>query len=135
MKLFFILLLHMLLIGLFTLNAYLPSIGMDVFPWGDSRYTGEFKIGLIILFPITILCILLKWIVNKRLADDSRLRYSWAYYLGLLLSSTFILIVADEKLTYLMAMGISLVAVVFLLFETRVLFATSCKRNKERRIP
>ena len=129
MRMIFFVIIQFFLIGVFLLIAYLPTIGMDIFPWGDARYSEEFKMGLIILFPISILIIAFKFILNRKILNQWYFKYSWACYLILLLMSSFTLLIAQDDLTYWTVIGISLIAVLILLIEACILIKRASSTN------
>jgi hypothetical protein len=102
--------------------SYLPTLTMDLFPWGDSTRDGLYLLIVpIFLIPLILVLSLIKWTLLRKLALPNYIKFSWTLLIWLGLTVIFPLI-ADGQ--WIIVIPSFIIGVVYFIKLLRILYWT-----------
>ena len=102
--------------------SYLPTLTMDLFPWGDSTRDGLYLLIVpIFLIPLILVLSLIKWTLLRKLALPSYIKFSWTLLIWLGLTVIFPLIAGGQ---WIIVIPSFIIGVVYFIELLRILYWT-----------
>jgi hypothetical protein len=123
-------LVQIVLIGSFFYMAYLPTLKIDFFSWGNNHNDGLYLLVVpMILLPLVIVFSLLKYWIVRKMNDAVFLRWSFLVTIVAAALNTLIVSVSSSNFGLLTATVVSAIVIILLLIETFLAQKKSVMKN------
>jgi hypothetical protein len=107
-----------MLIALFGYLAYLPTLKIDFFSWGNSKNDGLYLLVVpMILLPLIIVFSIIKYLILRKIDTTFLFRNSFILTIVVVLLDTFILLVSGSNGGLMTVTLVTITLTIFLLVE------------------